>query len=245
MSYQVKVKARQGGIKYKLDAGPKGMSISPTGLLRWQVPADFAEPETDVILSIADKTGQEIFHTFKLSVGTTAVMPADPLVKEPPVKDPPAEPLVKEPPAKDPLMKDPDAKMEEPSGSGVYGIKPPTLDKDVVERTLPSAASSVVVGGGGRYLILHLPSEQKLAIFDANEGKVTRYIPAADDGVLFAAGLTKLMVVLPSTHIIQRWNLATGKREVAAKFPIKGVVRRLCMGSASHGPLLVEARTSA
>jgi hypothetical protein len=32
------------------------------------VPADFADAEADVILSVADASGQEIFHTFKIAV---------------------------------------------------------------------------------------------------------------------------------------------------------------------------------
>ena len=252
LSYQLVVKSKQGGLKYKVDSGPKGMTVSPAGLVTWKVPADFAEAETDVILSIADKGGQEAFHTFKLSIG--AAGPADPPVKEPPAKEPPPKP--KDPPAKEPepKPKDPPAKEPEPkpmdppaegaSGTGPYGIKPPALEMGVVERKLPSAATSVVAGGGGRYLILHMPQERKLAIFDANEGKVTRYVPAADDNVLFAAGLDKLVVVLPGTHIIQRWSLSTGKRELTAKFPIKGTVRRLLMGSASHGPLLVGGEST-
>ena len=235
LSYPLTVKSRQGGITYKLDAGPKGMSISPAGLLRWQVPADFAEQEADVIVSVGDKTGQEVFHTFKLAVGGAAadVPPRD----LPRVVEKPPQPV--DPPVKEPASRPVESRPDEPAGPSAAGIKPPPLDKAVVERPLPSAVSSVVVGGGGRYLILHLPREQKLAVFDANEGKVTRYIPVADDGVLFAAGMDKLMVVLPSSHILQRWSLTSGKREVTTKFPIKGVVRRLCMGSASRGPLLV------
>ena len=40
----------------------------PWGKLEWRVPPDFTEKEVDVILTIADATGQEIFQTFKLAV---------------------------------------------------------------------------------------------------------------------------------------------------------------------------------
>ena len=44
------------------------MAISQTGKLTWPVPADFAEQETDIIVTIRDKTGQECLHSFKVRV---------------------------------------------------------------------------------------------------------------------------------------------------------------------------------
>jgi hypothetical protein len=67
-TYQVVVRSKKGGVKYKLDAGPKGMEVSSDGKITWDVPADFIEEETDVILTISDASEQEIFHTFKLDV---------------------------------------------------------------------------------------------------------------------------------------------------------------------------------
>jgi hypothetical protein len=45
------------------------MEVTPSGEVRWKVPADFAEKEVGVIISVGDKSGQEVFHTFKLAVG--------------------------------------------------------------------------------------------------------------------------------------------------------------------------------
>src|SRR5262249_25260316 len=66
--YQIAVKSKKGGVKYKLDAAPKGMSVSSTGLVRWSVPKDCAEKKVDVIVSASDASGQEIFHSFKLDI---------------------------------------------------------------------------------------------------------------------------------------------------------------------------------
>src|SRR5262249_48210589 len=41
------------------------------------------------------------------------------------------------------------------------------------------------------------------------------------------------------SNIIQRWDLRTFEREATAPLALKGTVKALCMGSASHGPLLV------
>ena len=119
------------------------------------------------------------------------------------------------------------------------GIKPPQLENDQVVRQLPSAMDDLAVGGGGRYLILHLPRESKLAVFDVNEARIVHYVPVADEAAKFAAGLDKLIVVLPGTKTIERWSLNTFERELAVPMPIKGKVAVLSMGSASQGPLAV------
>jgi S1-C subfamily serine protease len=67
-AYQVGVKSRKGGVTYRLDSAPTGMGVTKEGLLKWDVPADFADKETTVILSVGDKSGQEVFHTFTLKV---------------------------------------------------------------------------------------------------------------------------------------------------------------------------------
>ena len=63
--YQIVTRSRKGGVKYKLESGPDKMTLSPDGLLSWKVPADFAEAEVNIIITVSDKTGQEIFHTFR------------------------------------------------------------------------------------------------------------------------------------------------------------------------------------
>jgi hypothetical protein len=68
ISYTPLVKSKKGGVKVKLEAGPKGMSITPQGKLTWNVPRDFAEAEANVILTVTDASGQELLHTFKLAV---------------------------------------------------------------------------------------------------------------------------------------------------------------------------------
>jgi predicted Zn finger-like uncharacterized protein len=65
--YRIKVKSKKGGVKFKLDAGPDGMTVSPGGLVTWSVPAGFSGPAA-VIITVSDKTGQETFHSFTLSV---------------------------------------------------------------------------------------------------------------------------------------------------------------------------------
>src|SRR5207244_3136932 len=104
---------------------------------------------------------------------------------------------------------------------------------------LPGAVEQLVVGGGGRYIILHLPSKRQLAVFDANEARVVKYLPLAEDAVKIAAGKDKLFVVLLKNNLIVRYNLRTFEKEVTAQFPVPGAeIFVALMGSHSHGPLV-------
>src|SRR5262249_842521 len=49
VDYQLAVKSKKGGVKYKLESGPPGMKLSAEGRLRWEVPANFADAEANVI----------------------------------------------------------------------------------------------------------------------------------------------------------------------------------------------------
>jgi len=118
-------------------------------------------------------------------------------------------------------------------------ITPAELGGDKVVKALPSAIADVVVGGGGRFLILHLPRDRKLAVFDVSQAKVVKYLPLASDDVKLAAGMNKLVVVLSDKKLIQRWDLLKLEREATKPLPFKEGVRAACMGSASAGPLLL------
>lgn len=47
---------------------PPGMKLSPSGLLTWAVPRDFAEATAAVILSVSGARGKEEFQTFTIDV---------------------------------------------------------------------------------------------------------------------------------------------------------------------------------
>src|SRR5262245_54716997 len=66
-TYPLQVKSKHGGVTFKLDAGPKGMTVSATGVVTWDVPAD-ATGDQEILLTVKDKTGQEALHNFKVKV---------------------------------------------------------------------------------------------------------------------------------------------------------------------------------
>jgi predicted Zn finger-like uncharacterized protein len=69
-SYKLEVLSKKGGVKFKLESGPDGLSISPAGEVSWKVPAKPADPEVDVLVTVSDSSGQEVFHNFKIDVSS-------------------------------------------------------------------------------------------------------------------------------------------------------------------------------
>jgi hypothetical protein len=67
-SYQIAVRSRRKALKYRLEGGPKDMSINADGRVSWEVPASGLQRDTTVIISIRNDADQEVFHTFTLHV---------------------------------------------------------------------------------------------------------------------------------------------------------------------------------
>ena len=119
-------------------------------------------------------------------------------------------------------------------------VAPAVLAQDKVVKPLPSPVSDAVVGGGGRFLILSLPLQKKLAIFDVSAGEVVKYLSFPAPVAAFAAGMDQLIVAQPNNLL--RYSLKTFEQEQAAPVPVGGTVTALCMGSASNGPLWVQVK---
>jgi hypothetical protein len=67
-SYQIVAKAKKGGLRYKLESGPRGMVMADQGRLTWRVPSDFGDAETPVVVTVGDVAGQECLHTFSIRI---------------------------------------------------------------------------------------------------------------------------------------------------------------------------------
>ena len=132
------------------------------------------------------------------------------------------------------------AVLVEPADLAGTGIAPAPLDAETVVKTLPDIASDVQVGGGGRYLIFQLPKLKKLAVFDVNAAAIIRYLPLTEDKIVFAAGLEKMVVGLTASGVLERWDLATGEKELTRTLPNAADVNSVLMGSASHGPVVAN-----
>ncbi|HJT78492.1 MAG TPA: hypothetical protein VJ739_14910, partial [Gemmataceae bacterium] len=131
----------------------------------------------------------------------------------------------------------PGAPGEERSSPPVE-LKAPALAAERTVVPLPAAVGGVAVGGGGRYLVLHLPALRKLALFDVNVARVVHYFPLPADAVQFTAGRDLLFIGLPADGRVQRWSLSTRRREQETAWPLRGPMKSLVMGSDADGPLL-------
>jgi hypothetical protein len=67
--YQIVTRSRKGGVKFKFDSGPKGMTLTKDGLLKWQVPKGLMDNQVSVIVTISDAGGQTACHAFTVDLG--------------------------------------------------------------------------------------------------------------------------------------------------------------------------------
>lgn len=119
-------------------------------------------------------------------------------------------------------------------------ITPPALGEDKVVKRLPETFTDVVVGGGGRYLIFHMPKLKKLAVFDVTEARVTKYIALAEDDITYAAGLDCVVIGLKKEGKLERWSLTTFELEKSASTPFQEDIKQVHLGHGSNGPLVLN-----
>lgn len=218
-TYPLQVKAKPAQVKFKVNLGPEGMTVSPQGQVEWQVPRDLIEEQTDVVLSISNPSGKEILQTFRLDIQGEKV-----------ATDLPAETAVTPQTAE---IKT-DSKY-----TALPSITPVQFKGDQKQINLPTPMTELVTGGGGRYLIMYLKELKRLAVFDCSEAAIVKYLPVDSEDILFAASGYHLMVLLRDKMLIQRWNLSTLKRELTIPAPTTARIGGMVMGSASHGPLVL------
>jgi hypothetical protein len=143
-----------------------------------------------------------------------------------------------------------EAAVGEPRAEGLApapqppAAKGPAAEPVALQRTrpktlrLPAAATDAVAGGGGRFLVVHLPTLRKLAVVDLLKQQISHYVPADGDPVLFAAGLDRLVLVFPQRKTVERWSLLRAEKEQSAPLALDNL-SRVAVGSASRGPVLL------
>jgi mono/diheme cytochrome c family protein len=66
--YPLDVKSKAGGVTFRLEKGPEGMTVSPAGELRWNATPPSTEKAASVIVHISNAAGTELFHSFDIVV---------------------------------------------------------------------------------------------------------------------------------------------------------------------------------
>ena len=65
--YRIECYSDAKRLKYRLEEGPKGMKVSSSGVIRWQVPKMISSAEVPVIVTVQGDGGSEAIHSFTLT----------------------------------------------------------------------------------------------------------------------------------------------------------------------------------
>lgn len=118
------------------------------------------------------------------------------------------------------------------------------FDEEHLVTRLPEPYAAYTLGGTGRFMVFHLKESKTVAVLDLLSGRIVHEIEDISDDVLLAAGAEKLLLVIPSQKLIQRWSLATFQREKMGRLPGEGTTRSALMGCNGTGPLLLAAENA-
>ena len=211
LRYEINSISKSKNISYVLADGPPGMTVSRSGVILWKPTTD-SPKESTAIVAITNSAGREIFHAFNLKVlGARGQSNRSTAMPSFPAE-------LKYEPAEPPIA----------AGEAVKTIK------------LPSALGEMVVGGGGRFILIHLPDLEKIGLLDVSQGKIVKYFSATDDQTLIAASANHLVVIAQDQGVISRYNLTTFERELTRTIPFNRPVQYVAMGSNSQGPLIMR-----
>ncbi len=56
------MKSAKGGVKFSLTRGPEGLTLTPDGLVEWNVPDRGGAFDEDVVITVEDAAGHPLFH---------------------------------------------------------------------------------------------------------------------------------------------------------------------------------------
>ncbi|QDU47914.1 hypothetical protein [Gimesia panareensis] len=230
--YALEVKSNQTPLKYQIDSGPAGMTVSDAGVVSWTVPRDFENDQETVIMTVTNSAGKSLYHPYLLSI--TGKAPAR--SASPPV------------PARMQLVRF-DSKtvrdrLDRASQITLPQLEPVQFAGKQKQVKLPGEFTDLVTGGGGRYLILHFEKLNRLGVFDTSQARIIKFVPVDSKKVMFAAGAEHLLVVDPESKILKRWSLKTFQQEASATLPVEEPLDGIMLGHASRGPLVLVVKSA-
>jgi len=135
----------------------------------------------------------------------------------------------------------PDPAMTETASTPGLPADPAEVERDDAAIRLGGAYESYDVGGGGRYMLFHVPDQDAIQIVDIVNGAIAHTIEGVSDDVLIAAGMEHFVLVFPGQKLMQRWSFDGFERERVARLPVEGKPYRALLGANSEGPLVVCA----
>jgi len=67
-AHELTTRSKEGGVRYEILTGPKGMIVSDRGKVVWDVPKDFAAGVSEVRVRLRSKSGREVVQAFGVRV---------------------------------------------------------------------------------------------------------------------------------------------------------------------------------
>jgi hypothetical protein len=211
-THRLKTISTVGGLRYRVEHGPAAMKIDADGTLEWTPTEAECSSPVDVVVSIRDAAGHELFQRIGLmpypglfearrSPGVAATTGSR---TSPPPKD----------------------------------IGPP---REMKELALPGKITTVAVGGSGRYVLAYLEELDKVVAIDVVKREVAYEVGVDHDADLqIAASADKFFTAAKTKHVITRYDLKTGAKEKSVTIPGTRI-GSIAIGCASDGPLFVSA----
>ncbi len=66
--YAIATKSNSGDVRFTIESGPEGMSVTAEGVITWRVPADHEANTEAIIVQVVDASGEPLYHSFDLNV---------------------------------------------------------------------------------------------------------------------------------------------------------------------------------
>ena len=66
--HRIVARSNKGGVTFALARGPDGLKVSSYGQITWTVPLALAGEDVTVVITVADSSGDELFHILNIRV---------------------------------------------------------------------------------------------------------------------------------------------------------------------------------
>jgi hypothetical protein len=110
----------------------------------------------------------------------------------------------------------------------------PAVGQTVV---LPGVVGTASVGGGGRYIVMHFPQQNRLTVFDTSTGELVKSTPVDPGDAQVAAGANRVLVYAGGKF--HAYSLPDLNKIFEDKSPMFFPLHGIAMGSRANGPLLM------
>jgi hypothetical protein len=233
--YRLNVLSNAGEVECELTTGPKGMTVTPDGLVNWKTAVDASAATEHVIISVSDKSGRSTFHTFAIKVQPERAT-VETVAEAKPPEATADKPGMSTKPS---VSTDPPSSTQPDAADTAAKLLPPTKSDSKTTVQLPRPFDSVCLGGTGRYLVFSLRALNQIVVVDVATGKIVKFLPLGESSALVAASGRKLVTIHPNSRKIRAWKLGTWEEDRVAKLPGEFQPLAAILGHASNGPLLV------